>query len=93
VGFLPLPLFPHAHCPTIGATQRILGPDNYLDEPRSFTGYTSQLSRKVFEGGTIGERKEEEEGICILFTSLRTERLAGETLTWPRSHTGLEPSD
>lgn len=59
----------------LGATQRILGTNNYLDNPGGFTGYTAQLSGKVFEGGTVSEGKEEEEGIRFLFTSLGTERL------------------
>lgn len=59
----------------LGATQRILGANDYPDDTRGLSCYAGQLSREVFEGGTVGKREEEEESVCLLHASLGMERL------------------
>lgn len=62
-----------------GTTQRILGANDHPDDTRGLSCYAGQLSRQVFEGDTVSEREEEEEGICVLLASLGMERLAHST--------------
>lgn len=59
----------------LGTIQKILGADDHSDDTRGLTCYAGQLSREVFEGGTVSEREEEEEGVCFFLASLETERL------------------
>ena len=58
----------------LGATQRILGADDHPDNTRGLACDAGQLSREVFEGGTVSEREQEKESICFLLTSLGMER-------------------
>lgn len=60
----------------LGATQMILGANDYPDDTRGLACYAGQLSREVFKGGTVGEREEEEESVRLLLASLGMERLA-----------------
>lgn len=68
-----------------GAIQRILGANDHSDDARGLTCYTGQLSRKVFKGGTVSEREEEEKSICLLLASLGMQRLIQGLESWQQN--------